>query len=234
VLAVELHTHSALSYDGRDPVEELLAQAAAVGLDALAVTDHDEIEASLTAVELAPEYGLVGIPGMEVTSDAGHVVALGVEDPVPAGLSFQETIDRIHEFGGIAVVPHPFQKSRSGVLAKISKEELTAADAIEIYNSRLLTGRANRRAERFALQHNIPVTAGSDAHISEMVGRAVTNVDTDERTAGAILDAVREGRTSVEGRRTPWRVSFRQAVGGVKRRVAARVRRALGSSADNR
>jgi len=232
VLSVELHAHSSLSYDGRDPVERLLEEAAAVGLDGLAVTDHDEIAASLEAAELAPEYGLVGIPGMEVTSEAGHVLALGVEELVPAGLSFQETIDRIHEQGGIAVVPHPFQQSRSGVLAKISREELTAADAIEIFNSRLLTGRANRQAERFALQHNIPVTAGSDAHIAEMIGRGITHVDTDERTVPAILDAIREGHTSVEGRRTPWHISFRQAAGGVKRRVTTRVRRMLGGGAD--
>jgi predicted metal-dependent phosphoesterase TrpH len=232
VLSVELHAHSSLSYDGRDPVDALLEQARTVGLDGLAVTDHDEIAASLDAVELAPDYELVGIPGMEVTSEAGHVLALGVSELVPAGLSFRETIGRVHDLGGIAVVPHPFQKSRSGVLANISEEELTAADAIEIYNSRLLTGRANRRAERFALQHGIPVTAGSDAHISEMVGRGVTNVDTDERTAEAVLAAIVDGRTSVEGRRTPWHISFRQAAGGVKRRVTSRVQRVLGRDAD--
>jgi len=232
VLSVELHAHSSLSYDGRDPVDRLLEQAAAVGLDGLVVTDHDEIAASLDAAGAAPDYGLVGIPGMEVTSTAGHVLALGVEDLVPAGLSFRETIDAIHSRGGIAVVPHPFQKSRSGVLAKISEEELTAADAIEVFNSRLLTGRANRRAERFALQHNIPVTAGSDAHICEMIGRGITHVDTDERTVEAILAAIREGHTSVEGRRTPWHISFRQAAGGVKRRVTTRVQRMLGRGAN--
>jgi len=232
VLSVELHAHSALSYDGRDPVERLLGAAAAAGLDGLTITDHDEISASFEAVEKAPEYGLVGVPGMEVTSAAGHVLALGVDCHVERGLSFAETIDRIHEAGGLAVVPHPFQTSRSGVLANISREELRAADAIEIYNSRLLTGRANRRAERFALQHNIPVTAGSDAHISKMVGRGVTHVDTDDRSAAAVLEAITDGRTSVEGRRTPWHISFRQAAGGVKRRVRTRVRRAIGRSTD--
>jgi predicted metal-dependent phosphoesterase TrpH len=232
VLSVELHAHSSLSYDGRDPVDRLLEQAAAVGLDGLVVTDHDEIAASLDAAGAAPGYGLVGIPGTEVTSAAGHVLALGVEELVPAGLSFQETVDAIHSLGGIAVVPHPFQKSRSGVLAKISEEELTAADAIEVFNSRLLTGRANRRAERFALQHNVPVTAGSDAHICEMIGRGITHVDTDERTADAVLAAIREGHTSVEGRRTPWHISFRQAAGGVKRRVTTRVQRMLGRGAN--
>lgn len=219
MLSVELHAHSALSYDGRDSVELLLEQAEAVGLDAIAITDHDEIAASLEAAELAPEYGLVGIPGMEVTSRAGHVLALGVEESVPSGLPFQETLEAIWGQGGIAVVPHPFQESRSGVLANISKGELAAADAIEVYNSRLLTGRANRQAARFARRRGLPMTAGSDAHINEMVGQAVTLVDAGESSVDAILSAIADGRTTVEGKRTPWRISFRQAAGGAKRRA---------------
>jgi predicted metal-dependent phosphoesterase TrpH len=221
VLSVELHAHSELSYDGRDPVELLLEQAEAVGLDALAVTDHDEIEASLSAAAKAQEYGLVGIPGMEVSSAAGHILALGVEELVPAGLRFDETLARIRDQDGIAVVPHPFQKSRHGVAPHISREQLANADAIEVYNSRLFTGRANRQAERFAEKHDLPMTAGSDAHIAEMVGQAVTEVDAYHRSAEGILDAIEEGRTSVVGKRTPWFISIQQFSGGVKRRVAS-------------
>jgi predicted metal-dependent phosphoesterase TrpH len=223
VLSVELHAHSERSYDGRDPVEALVDRAATVGLDALAVTDHDEVDASLASVELCEQRGMVGIPGMEVSTHAGHVLALGVTELVPAGLSFAETVERIHDQGGVAVVPHPFQESRSGVLAKIEPEELTAADAIEVYNSRLLTGRSNRQARRFAHRNGMPTVAGSDAHIAEMVGQAITHVDADERSAAAILDAIREGRTTVEGKRTPWMISFRQAADGAKRRVVNRL-----------
>ncbi|MFB6079436.1 MAG: CehA/McbA family metallohydrolase [Haloferacaceae archaeon] len=223
MLSVELHTHSALSHDGRDPVDALLGRAEALGLDGLAVTDHDAIEASLDAAASAAEYGLVGLPGMEVTSDAGHVLALGVRDLIPAGLPFEETLDRIREQGGIAVVPHPFQRSRHGVARRIDRDTLATADAVEVYNSRLLTGIANRRARNFAAARGLPMTAGSDAHIEEMVGQAVTEVGTDERSVEAILDAVRKGRTSVTGRRTPWHVSVRQAAGGAKRRMVSRV-----------
>jgi predicted metal-dependent phosphoesterase TrpH len=223
VLSVELHAHSSLSYDGRDPVEALLEKAAAVDLDALAITDHDEIEASLEAEKRAPEHGLIGIPGMEVTSEAGHVLALGVRELIPADLSFDETIDRIHDAGGITVVPHPFQKSRSGVASNLSPASLARADAIEVYNSRLLTGRGNRRARAFAEKHDLPVTAGSDAHIAEMVGRAVTTIDASEPTVEGMTTAIREGRTEIGGRRTPWRVSFMQAAGGAKRRVRNRI-----------
>jgi predicted metal-dependent phosphoesterase TrpH len=223
VLAVELHTHSEASYDGRDAVELLLEQAQSVGLDAIAVTDHDKIWASREAVELAPEYDLIGIPGMEVSTADGHVLSLGLDELVPAGMPFAETLDYIRERGGLAVVPHPYQESRSGVLANISGEELATADAIEVYNSRLLTGYSNRQARRFARKHSLPMTAGSDAHVCEMVGQSVTWVDAEEPTVSGILDAIRDGRTDIEGKRTPWRVSLRQAAGGVRRRIAHRL-----------
>ena len=228
MLSVDPHTHSAASYDGRDDVELLLKQAAIVGLDAIAVTDHDEIEASLEAVDRAPEHDLVAIPGMEVSSADGHVLALGVEELVPPERPFAETVEAIHDAGGIAVVPHPFQEARSGVLANISRDELAIADAIEVYNSRLLTGRSNRQARRFAERRGLPMTGGSDAHICEMVGQAFTRVDATELTADAILEAISEGRTTVEGKRTPWRISFRQAAGGVKRRVRHRIQQFRG------
>ncbi len=223
VLSVELHAHSDASYDGRDPVELLLQQAQSVGLDAIAITDHDEFTASLEAAERAPEFGLIGIPGMEISTAAGHVLALGITEPIEPGLTFNQTIERIHDQGGTAIVPHPFQESRSGVLGQISTDAITAADAIEVYNSRLITGRSNRQARQLAQRQELPRTAGSDAHIAEMVGQAITKVNPDERSADGILTEIRNGRTIVDGKRTPWRISFRQAAGGVKRRIAHRL-----------
>ncbi len=217
--AVELHTHSAASYDGQDSVERLLARASEVGLDALAVTDHDEIAASLEAVERAPEYDLVAIPGVEISSAAGHVIGLDITEAVDPGLPFEETLSRIHEQGGIAVVPHPYQEMRSGVMGAVGPDQLRTADAVEVYNSRLVTGYSNRQADRFATKHELARTAGSDAHVAEMVGRAVTLVDAEKRSAASICEAVREGRTTLRTRRTPFRVSLRQAVGNTRRRV---------------
>lgn len=220
MLAVELHTHTNASHDGRDPIDLLLTQASAVGLDAIAITDHDIIESSLEAVELAPDYGLIGIPGIEITTAAGHVIGLGVIEHIPAGLSYGETLSRIREQGGIAVIPHPFQPSRSGIAPNVTRDELATADAIEVYNSRLITGRANRKAEAFARSRGLPMTAGSDAHVSEMVGQAVTLIDANPGDGyRGILEAIAAGRTVVEGKRTPWHVSLRQAAGGMKRRV---------------
>lgn len=223
MLSLDLHTHSEASFDGRDSVELILQQAEAVGLDAIAITDHDEIWASREAVEAASEYDLVAIPGMEVSSAAGHVLSLGTETEISPNLSFAETVSRIRDAGGLAVVPHPYQETRSGVLKNVAEDALEIADAIEVYNSRLLTGRANRQARQFATERDLPMTAGSDAHVCEMVGQAVTEVDPDERSVEGILTEIRQGRTRVKGTRTPWRISFRQAAGGAKRRVKHRL-----------
>lgn len=221
--AVELHVHSDASYDGRDSVDRLLEAAADTDLDALAVTDHDGIAASHRAAARAEAYGLVGIVGTEVSTAAGHVLGLDVADAVEPGLSFEETLERIRGQDGLAVVPHPFQEMRNGVMADVSREQLAMADAVEVYNSRLVTGWSNRQARRFAREHTIPMTAGSDAHIAEMVGRAVTLVDADDRSATAICDAVRDGRTELRTRRTPLWVSAKQALGNTRRRVRLRL-----------
>jgi predicted metal-dependent phosphoesterase TrpH len=219
VPVVELHVHSEYSYDGRDPVELLVAQAAAIGVDALAITDHDDFRAAAELQELAPQEDIIPIPGMEVTSAAGHVLALGIDQAIPPGLDFEATLEAIADAGGISVIPHPFQRSRHGVAAKVDATAMATADAVEVYNSRLLTGRSNRRAARFARSRGLAATAGSDAHIAEMVGQAVTHVDAPADDAESILAAVAAGATTVEGSRTPWRISVRQFAGGVRRRA---------------
>ncbi len=219
MLAVELHTHSVHSNDGQNTVEELLEAARAANLDGLAITDHNEFAPSRRAADLAEEYGLIGIAGMEISTAAGHLLGLGIDHRIERGLGFRETVARVHDAGGIAVVPHPFQELRKGVLGTIPREELTAADAIEVYNSRLLTGRANRQADQLAEANGMSKTAGSDAHVAEMVGQARTLVGTDERTSEGILDTIRDGRTTVQGRRTPYRITLRQAAGSATRQA---------------
>ena len=227
MLSVELHAHSSHSHDGFDPVESLLERAAERGLDGLAVTDHDQLTGSREALELAPAYDLTIIPAIEVSSEAGHVLALGVEELIPSGLSFEKTVECIHDADGTAVIPHPYQKLRKGVLANVEPEALKRGDAIEVLNSRFVTGWSNRKARKLAEELEMPVTAGSDAHVSEMVGQTVTLVDTEQDDCESILEAIRDGRTSVAGRRTPYRITFQQAAGTARRRVRRKVTKLL-------
>jgi predicted metal-dependent phosphoesterase TrpH len=204
-LRLDPHVHSGASYDGRDPPGMLLEQAADIGLDAIVITDHDSIEASLWAAEMAPEYGLVGIPGVEVSTAHGHLLAIGVEECPKPGRPLPKTVDRVRELGGAAVVPHPFQRTRHGARRRhIRRAE---PDGIETYNAWLFTGYRNRRARTFARRHAYSGLAGSDAHSVTTVGRAFTEIDLGKpaRRVGTedVVRAIRDGATDVEGRRAP-------------------------------
>lgn len=203
---IDPHVHSDASYDGHDPVELILEQAAEIGLDAVVITDHDIIRESLRAAELAPLYGLIGIPGVEVSTAHGHLLAIGVEEMPPRRRPLDETVEWVRDHGGVAIVPHPFQRSRHGV----RKKNLSDCDAVEVFNSWLFTGYKNRRARRFAGRNGYPGIAASDAHHLQFVGRAYTEItfnDGDLHRANVdsemILDAIRNGETAIQGRRTP-------------------------------
>ena len=227
-LTVDLHVHSEGSYDAHAPVEVLLEQAAAVGLDAIAVTDHDAIDQSLKAAALAPAYGLIGIPGVEISTAQGHLLAIGVEELPTPREPLGETISRVRELDGVAVVPHPFQRSRHG----IRKRRLRGCrpDAIEVYNPWLFTGYENRRAKRFARRREYPQVAGSDAHLARMVGRAYTEIMIDSAnrhadvTATEVVDALQNGSTAIYGRRQPIYRSAHHYLTGVTRKTGRALR----------
>jgi predicted metal-dependent phosphoesterase TrpH len=204
-LRVDPHVHSAASYDGHDPPWLLLEQAADIGLDAIVVTDHDSIDASLVAADMASEYGLLGIPGVEVSTAHGHLLAVGVETRPEPGHPLPETAERVREQGGAAIVPHPFQRTRHGARSRHVRR--AAPDAIETYNAWLFTGYRNRRARSFARRHGYVGVAGSDAHSVATVGRAFTEITIDRPPEQVdpehVVGAIRRGATDVEGSRAP-------------------------------
>ncbi|GAA0313211.1 CehA/McbA family metallohydrolase [Halarchaeum salinum] len=227
-LRLDLHVHSDASYDGHEPVELLLEHAADIGLDGIVVTDHDEIDASLRAARLAPDYGLVGVPGVEVSTKHGHLLAVGVTECPDPGMGYRETAAAIRDAGGVAIAPHPFQRSRHGVRRRhlTPRDGEHPVDAIEVYNSMLFTGYRNRRARRFARSQGLPGVGSSDAHYLMNVGRAYTAVDVPGPDTPANVDyadvvaAIRDGATGVEGGRTPVRRSASQyAKGAVRKSV---------------
>lgn len=222
-LDIDPHVHSEDSYDGHEPIELILEHATDIDLDGVVITDHDEIGESLRAAELAPEYGLVGIPGTEVSTAAGHLLAIGVEECPQRDRSLQDTIERVRELGGITVIPHPFQRSRHGV----RKRWIGDCDGIEVYNSMVFTGYRNRRADTFAERNGYSKLGASDAHSIRNVGRAYTelrlstvepNTPPAEIDSNDIIDAIRNGDTEFRGKRTPIHRSVRQYVKGAARK----------------
>jgi predicted metal-dependent phosphoesterase TrpH len=204
-LRIDPHVHTVASHDGHVTPERLVERAIEVGLDGVVVTDHDTVEGARIAAGLAPEEELLVVVGCEVSTAGGHLLALGVEDAVEPGRPLAETARRIRAEGGLAVVPHPFQRSRHGA----SASTIDDVDGIEVYNAHTLTGFRNDQAARFAASQDYPGFGGSDAHRVGGIGRAATEVTLApgaRPTVDRLLAAMRAGRTAAVGGRTaPWR-----------------------------
>ncbi|MBI2918070.1 MAG: PHP domain-containing protein [Chloroflexi bacterium] len=170
MLRAELHCHTCYSPDSASSLEDVVRQCQKVGVDCLAVTDHNCLHGALRLRDMAP---FLVIPGEEIKSSEGEIIGLFLGQEVPRGLSPQETVARIKGQGGLVYVPHPFSWRASGLAESALEAILPSVDVVEVFNARnnIFRG-ANRKAETFARQHGLTVAAASDAHLLSELGRS--------------------------------------------------------------
>jgi predicted metal-dependent phosphoesterase TrpH len=172
---VDMHSHTRLSKDSLNDPRGLVNAAAARGLGALCVTDHNKL-ANALALSRLPGLPIPVIASEEVKSSEGEIIGWFLQELIPKGLPPEETARRIKDQGGIVGIPHPFDRARnSSRLQTPALERLVAAglvDAIEVFNARTTFAEDNARALAFARQHGLAMSAGSDAHTLWEVGRA--------------------------------------------------------------
>ncbi len=190
-MKVDMHIHTTYSPDGTvDPIE-VLKIAKKRGFTAVAITDHNEIKGAIKA----KKTGIIEvIIGEEVSTNSGHVLAYNIDCHIPKGLSVGETIDKIHDCGGIAVIAHPY-RFWSGVGEKEVIHNIEKLDGIEIFNSRCKKS-SNAKAKRLWEENNernILYTAGSDAHFYYEIGRAGLIYEYD------VFESIRKGKAKVFG-----------------------------------
>lgn len=176
----DLHVHSLYSYDSTSSIEVLLDSACAAGLDLIALTDHDSIEGLEKALDLGPEYGIGVIPGCEISTRDGHLLALFLDEYVPPGLPLGESLLRIGDAGGLAVAPHPMAGYTHSLGADYITWALNDPDlsrvlvGIETINGSLPLAYSNERAKQLCRRLGVAETGSSDAHMGWMIGSVVT------------------------------------------------------------
>lgn len=177
----DLHIHTTYSDDGTATVAAVLEHVARqTDLDVIAITDHDEIDGALEALELAPHYGVEVIPGSEVSTADGHLLALYITQRVPPKLSLVETVACVAEMGGICVAAHPGGRWAWCLQEHHLQHALDQpgiADTLvglEAYNGSLPNLAVNRRASQLQQRLGLASVSNSDAHLLSLIGKAAT------------------------------------------------------------
>jgi predicted metal-dependent phosphoesterase TrpH len=212
-IRADLHVHTTYSKDSLITPKDLIYYAKKRGLNGVAVTDHNELDG---AYKIAKETDFLVIPGMEVSSSDGHIVALNVKELIPRGLSAPETVLRIHKAGGVAIACHPYAYFKGSLKGKVCE----TFDAIEIINARALPfKRSVKKATETANRLNLSRVGGTDAHYGPQIGYGYTVIEAEEASVEAIAKAIVEGHCQPFGQSVPFTLNLMQEFERVKRRL---------------
>jgi len=215
VVILDLHVHTFYSkgrrifHDGLASPKQMVKQAKRIGLDGISITDHNTTEGWKEARQYGKKYGILIIPGEEIDTVDGHLLALGIQETIKPGMILEDTLDEIHEQGGLGIAAHPFDIAGCGLR---SFARLT--DGLEAFNAMNIDRVINRKAKRFARRYSLPVTAGSDAHTTDMLGYGRTEVRAND--VDGVLKEIKRGHTILHERYMPTHVILNYSVARLK------------------
>jgi len=197
---VEFHCHSSCSFDGLPAPTDVLLRAKGLGISAVAITDHNTMDGYFRARD-AGVPGVVLIPGMEIDTRDGEVLALFIDRPISSELSVEDTVREIRGQGGLAICPHPFDRSRKNSCFP-DRHDPSLWDAMEVLNAASKDVESFERARLFSRTHGIAQVASSDAHTLVGLGSAAAliHVEPAPVTADKIRAALECGMVGFEGR----------------------------------
>lgn len=194
----DFHVHSYYSLDAAAPPEDLIAAAKKRGLSGIAITDHDTCEAheylisqGLEQPDGKPVDGFLVIPGMEVSTEEGHLLCIGATLPVMLGAPAAEVVQAIQSVGGIAIPAHPYDFWRAGIRDEVLDE--LDIFAIEVFNAAVSSRKFNDEALEYATKRGLSGTAGSDAHHASAVGISSTALEIEELSVASVIEALKKG-----------------------------------------
>lgn len=155
---IVFHSHSNASRDCTVPPSRIAQRLHARGIDTLFLTDHDVINSTeITSVTI--------IRSEEITTKEGEIIGIFLNRFIAPGQTLQATLDEIHRQGGLAVVPHPFDRLRSKrIMPTVLDRHIDDIDIVEVFNARTVFKSDDLLARNYATKYNKPCIYGSDAH----------------------------------------------------------------------
>jgi len=200
LLRLDLHVHSEHSPDSRLTLEAIAARLPYAGLKGFAITDHNTVAGHREIPALRERYpGILVLPGVEVSTREGHLLAYGVRECPPPHRPVAETIEWVQDHGGEAVLAHPFRLAHGVGRRVATSAPVHAIEARNGHNSEL----QNLKAELLAAQRSLGGTGGSDGHEIRDLGRAFTEFPDEVASPDDILERLRTGRSIAGGHSLP-------------------------------
>lgn len=200
-LKIDLHTHTA-----EDPYEkisytafQLIDRASQIGLDALAITNHNVVTYNKELVRYAENKGILLIPGVEATFSKGHVLIINPDFKKSPFNRPLKDLAKIKNEENLIIAPHPFFPTSKSLKSDLLSH-LVYFDAIEFsfYYNHFIN--RNKKAVIVANQHKIPLVGASDCHNIRQLGTSYTLVEA-EKELLSIIEAIKKGKTEI--RTTP-------------------------------
>ena len=200
MLKMDSHIHSEYSPDSNSKIDDIIKRAQQRNIDIIAISDHNTVDGTSEVLAKTRNTDILAIPSIEISSTHGHILGFGCEENIPSGLSPQDTIDRIHDLGGLAIIPHPYCFYRHGLLCKSDYKDLKI-DAIETKNARFIIGYCNHKAKNLAKNEHISTLGASDAHYWKFVGDCFSSIDC-EKDIDSVMKAIVKGKLEAQGKGT--------------------------------
>lgn len=199
-MKMDPHIHSTYSGDAVNTPEEIIKESKKKGLDIIALSDHNTVEGNRYARKLTKNDELLVLPSIEISSNMGHILGLGVEEYIKRDLNPEETVDLIHDQGGLAVIPHPYCYYRNGLFCKYKNTNIDI-DGVETKNARFIFGYSNHKGKELKNKKNIAEIGSSDAHFKKFIMDCYTEIDC-EKDIDSVLKAIKNKKTIAKGKGT--------------------------------
>jgi len=201
--------------DCTTPLEKIINRCLELGINCIAIADHGTIEGALEIQRLAPFTIIVA---EEMLTPHGEIMGMFLKEPIPSGLSVEQTISQIRAQGALVCIPHAFDIFRPSALGgKIAEEIVEHIDVVEVFNSRSPFLRSSAKALAFAQKYGIARSAGSDAHTSDAIGNAYVEM-AEFNGKDEFLQALAKGK--IYGHRTNPVTHFSSAWARLKTRLS--------------